>query len=260
MNSIMVKTRLPKSTAYGYIEGIALTQEHKSDILRRRKELLRNKTNPRKGACLSGRNINKPLGWSTKVVRIVSHFMFDGHVRESGCTYYNRSKNQIERLKKLIGQIFKIKPILHTRADGVIVMAFHNVEFAAYIKEKIKEIFCFLQTKGTKKEKREFLKTFFDDEGNIYYTRNDKRRVRGYQKSREILEKIACLLEKFGIKARIDMHSKAIEISGRENLITFAREINFSPLICMNPNRKNSLWQEEIEKREILKMAISSYN
>ena len=83
--------------------------------------------------------------------------------------------------------------------------------------------------------------------------------MRGYQKSRKVLEEIARLLEEFGIKSRIDMHSKAIEISGRSNLIAFAREVNFSPLICMNPNRKNSIWQKKIEKREILEKAISSY-
>lgn len=259
LNSIMAKTRLPKSTVYGYMEGIELTQDQKNEILRRRKELLRNRTNPRKGTCSPGRNINKPLGWDPKVINVVAHFMFDGHVRKSGCTYYNRSKSQIERLKRLINQIFGIKPILRTRADGVIVMAFHNVEFAAYIKEKISETFSYLKAKATKAEKRAFLKAFFDDEGNIYYNHNDKRRVRGYQKSREILEKIAHLLEEFGIKARIDMHSKAVEITARENLVAFAREINFSPLICVNPNRKNTIWQEEIEKREILRMAVSSY-
>ncbi|GAF71162.1 unnamed protein product [marine sediment metagenome] len=185
--------------------------------------------------------------------------MFDGHVREDGCTYYNRSKYQIEYLKVLIKRVFGIEPKIHVRKDGVIVMAFHNVEFAAYIKEKIKQISVYLKTKATKEEKRTFLKAFFDDEGNVYYKCKNKRRVRGYQKSDRILKEVAYLLEEFAIKSRIDKHSKAIEIGGRKNLITFKREINFSPLICMNPHRKNSIWQKEIEKREILKMAIFSY-
>ena len=185
--------------------------------------------------------------------------MFDGHVRRCGCTYYNRSRNQIESLKKLINHIFGIKPILHKRKDGVIVMAFHNVEFAKCIKERINKIFSYLKTKATKEEKRTFLKAFFDDEGGVYYNCNDKRRVRGYQESCKILEDIAYLLKTFGIKSRIDKHSKAVEITGKQNLITFVKEINFSPLICINPNRKNSIWKEEIEKREILNKAISSY-
>lgn len=259
LNSIMVKTNLPKSTVYGYIKNVGLTQHQKNEMLKRKRELSKSRINPRKGVCLAGRGINRPLGWSPRLINAVAHFMFDGHVCEDGCTYYNRSKNQVERLKELIDQIFGIKPKLHTRPDGVIVMAFHNVEFAAYIKKKTNEIFAYLKERSTKEEKREFLKAFFDDEGNIYYNHRDKRRVRGYQKSHKILEEISCLLKEFGIKARIDIHSKAIEISDRENLSAFAREINFSPLIYMNPDRKNSIWRKEIEKREILKIAVSSY-
>ncbi len=260
MNSIMAKTRLPKSTVYGYIEGVELTQDQKNEILKRKIELLlRNRTNPRKGICLPGRNINKPLGWNPEIIHVVAHFMFDGHVRQGGCTYYNRSKYQIEHLKVLVKRVFGIEPKIHVRKNGVTVVAFHNVEFAAYIKERINEISAYLKTKATKEEKRAFLKAFFDDEGNVYYKCEDKRRVRGYQKSDKILREIADLLQEFGINARVDIHSKAIEIGGRKNLIAFMREINFSPLICMNPCRKNSIWQEEIEKREILRTAIFSY-
>ncbi|MCQ9207170.1 MAG: LAGLIDADG family homing endonuclease [Omnitrophica bacterium] len=259
LTSITVETKLPKSTVYGYIEDITLTQNQKTEINRKRSELRRNRTNPRKGICLPGRHIKRPLDWNSQIVHIVAHFMFDGHVRNCGCTYYSRSKYQIEHLKNLIDQTFDIKPILHNRADGVAVMAFHNVEFAAYIKEKINEIFPYLKTKATREEKRIFLKTFFDDEGNIYYNRKHKRRVRGYQRSHEILRNIAFLLEEFGIKARVDMYSKAVEVSGRENLVVFMQEISFSPHICVNPKRKNTIWKKEIEKREILEQAISSY-
>jgi hypothetical protein len=260
LTSIIAETKLPKSTVYGYIEDIELTQDQKTEINRKRNELRRNRTNPRKGICLPGRHIKRPLDWDSQIVHVVAHFMFDGHVRDSGCTYYSRSKYQIEQLKNSINQIFGIKPILHTRADGVAVMAFHNVEFVAYIRERINKIFPYLKTKATREEKRAFLKTFFDDEGNIYYNRKYKRRVRGYQRSREILQNLAFLLKEFGIRARVDMHSKAVEFSGRKNLVTFMQKINFSPHICVNPRRKNTIWQKEIEKREILEKAISSYD
>ncbi len=259
LTSIMVESKLPKSTVYGYIKDIKLTQDQKAEINRKRNELRKSRTNPRKGTCLPGRHIKTPINWDPHIVHVVAHFMFDGHVRDCGCTYYSRSKYQIEHLKNLIGQIFAIEPILHTRTDKVIVMAFHNVEFAAYIKERINEIFPYLRTKATREEKRVFLKTFFDDEGNIYYNCKDKRRVRGYQESREVLQDIAFLLKEFGIIARVDMHSKVVEFSGRENLVTFMQEINFSPLIFINPKRKNTIWQKKIKKREILEKAISSY-
>lgn len=75
----------------------------------------------------------------------------------------------------------------------------------------------------------------------------------------KLLEEITCLLIEFGIKSKVDFSTKAVEICGRENLISFAREISFSQSVSINPKRKNSIWKNEIEKRKILDMAISSY-
>jgi hypothetical protein len=60
-----------------------------------------------------------------------------------------------------------------------------------------------------------------------------------------------------GITGKINRSN--IEISGKENLVRFAKEINFSPRIYINPQRKNSIWRRKIDKRKILSLAIKSY-
>lgn len=193
MTSIVKETKIPKSTVFGNIKDIRLTDDQKSEMLNRRNAILKMKANPRKGVSLPGRRIDGPISWDIVLIQIVAHFMVDGHVRECGCTYYNRSRNQVGNLKKAVKKMFGIKPILRLRPDGVMVMAFHNVEFAQYIKEKIKQVFSYLKTKASKEEKRTFLKVFFDDEGSVYFNSHDTRRVRGYQKSPQLLEEITCL-------------------------------------------------------------------
>ena len=102
------------------------------------------------------------------------------------------------------------------------------------------------------------MKAFFDDEGNVYYSKST-RRVRGYQKSRQRLESIRDLLTSFGINGRINKHGTYVEIAGRENLKKFSQDINFSPKIYLNPKRKNSIWRRKISKRRLLKLSIDSY-
>ncbi len=61
-----------------------------------------------------------------------------------------------------------------------------------------------------------------------------------------------------GINARVVKPNEVV-IVGKENLIRFEREINFSPGVYMNGKRSNSRWKKHIEKRELLKRAIKSF-
>jgi len=259
LGEISFATGIAKSSLYSYIKDISLDPEQKKDIEIRRKEKNKNKINPRKGKCLPGREIIKPTSWSSDLVHIVSHFMFDGRVSQDCCIYYSNNKYQIEHMKKLLSRIFKAKPEVKLRDNGVYGLTFYHVEFADYIKNRKDKLLSYLNNGASELEKRLFLKAFFDDEGCVYY-RDDKRRVRGYQKSYLILEQIRNLLSSFGIRARINKKATDIEISGQRNLIRFSKEINFSPKIYINPNRKNGIWKKKISKREILDLALKSYN
>lgn len=250
---------IPKTTAYGYVKDILLTCGQKEKIEERRKSLASSKPNPRKGKCIPGREIIKPKTWSKDLLHIVAHFMFDGRIEKHACVYYSSSKYQIVHLRKLVYKLFKAKSTLRKRDNDTFVLSFYNVELVDYIKNKTNDIFGYLNNGAFKEEKRIFIQTFFDDEGNIYYNKDDKRRVRGYQKSYQLLQRVQKLLNEFNITSTINKSKNEIEISKRENLMRFANEINFSPKIYINPLRKNSIWKKKIQKRKLLELALSSY-
>ncbi len=260
LSQIVEAVALPKTTVYGYIKDIILTAQQKDAIERRKRLLRRSKPNPRKGKCIPGRGIRRPPSrWSLDLVHIVAHFIFDGRISRDGCTYYNRSQCQVEHLKEMVHNIFGIEPKYKIREDGVRMIRFYNVEFADYIRCKAKEIFSYLTNGADRESKRVFVQAFFDDEGNVYYNKLYQRRIRGYQDSIHVLNDIKNILSDFAIDGKIYSSIKAIEITGKDNLLNFAREINFSPFISLNPDRKNSIWRREISKREVLNLAIASY-
>lgn len=241
-----------------YLKDILLSNEQQKNIEERRKEKNKDLINLRKGKCLPGREVVFPKKWSNNLIHIVSHYMFDGRIDEDSCIYYNKSKYQIEHLAELLYRTFKVKPKIKMRDNGVYGLAFYHVEFAAYIKNCRDKLMCYINNGASKLKKRIFLQAFFDDEGCVFYNR-DKRRVRGYQKDPLFLKVVKRLLADFDIKGRIDNSSSGIEISGRGNLFSFAKEINFSPQIYINPNRKNGIWKRKISKRAILERLLGSY-
>ena len=257
LNYIVNAVGLPKTTVYDYIKNITLTEKQKFDIEHQRRELLK-RPSPKKGKCRPGREIVKPVAWSKELINVVAHFAFDSCIRPSECIYYNRSKSQIANLRLGVYKIFGIKPKDQIRADGVMVISYYNVELADYIRNKADEIFSYLKNEATKEEKRAFLRAFFDDEGNIYFKKGT-RRIRGYQKSIKILKNINNIMSEFGICGRIYPKIGAIEITQREQLENFAKEIGFSPGIMLNSLRKNSIWKKNIEKDKVLDLALSSY-
>jgi hypothetical protein len=249
---------LAKSTIYSHVKDISLSSKQKRGIEIRNRERSENRVNPRKGKCLSGREIVKPNSWSHDLVHIVAHFMFDGRISDDYCIYYSKDKYQIDHMKKLLHKIFKAKPKIRLRDNGVYGLTFYHVEFSSYIKNHKDKLFSYLNNGASKLEKRIFLKAFFDDEGNVFY-KGDKRRVRGYQKSYWILNQIKGLLKSFGIEGKINKKGTDIEISGQNNLAKFSEEINFSPRIYINPKRKNGIWKRRISKRKILGLLLKSY-
>jgi len=250
--------KLPKTTVYGYIKDVALTNEQKDKIKQKRRLQLKGRPSPRKGKCVAGRNVHKPASWSNELVHIVAHFMFDGRIAKEGCLYYSKNESQLAHLKDLVDKVFKIKPRYQIRDNGVKALSYYYVDLADYIRNKKEEIFDYLKNGAPKEQKRTFLQAFFDDEGSIHF-KKDKRRVRGYQKSLLILQEINNILENFRVQSTINKYGNEIEITGKENLIRFADEINFSPKIYINPYRKNGIWKKRIEKRKILELAIKSY-
>ena len=214
--------------------------------------------NPRKGKCISGRKVHKPKAWSKDLIHVLSHLMFDGSVERCGCTYYNSSQESIKHMRKLLEEVFGVKARQRIKDNGVHVLSAYYVELADYVRNTEEKLLKHIKNDASLEEKRIFLKAFFDDEGSVYF-KEGKRRIRGSQDSLPVLSMIKGLLTGFGISARIDNAAKAIEISGKSNLVNFEKQINFSEGLFINSLRKNSIWKKKLEKREILTEAMNSY-
>lgn len=89
LGEIIKTTNLPKTTVFDHIRDIPLSVELKERIIRENIQRL-NKFRPnKKGKCISGRVVPKPIGWTNELVFLVAHFMFDGEIRYCGCIYHN---------------------------------------------------------------------------------------------------------------------------------------------------------------------------
>lgn len=151
--------------------------------------------------------------------------------------------------------VYDYKPRELSRNE-VIRISYHNVALAKYLTDKSKQLLKEIDALS-QELKRVFLRAFYDDEGCMDFN-GVNREVRGYQYNDGILEIIQRLLTEFTINAKISRFHE-ITISRRENIEKFAREINFSPGVRINGNRSNSIWRQHLEKREILRRAIASY-
>jgi intein/homing endonuclease len=197
--------------------------------------------------------------WSTNSVLLIAHLLFDGEIARTRCAYNNRSITLIERVEQLMGEWYEFEPSRYqNKLTGVYRITYNNVALGAYFHNKSKELLREIK-KMPIELKREFIRAFFDDEGCIdYRPKENKRSIRGYQKDVRILKIIKTVLADFGIVARIVLPNEVI-IVGKENLMQFEKEINFSSGVYMNGNRSNSRWKKHIEKRELLKQAIASF-
>lgn len=253
LGEIVKKIGLPKTTVYDHIRDIPLPVEVKERIKRENIQRLK------KIRHVQRRKVFKPKIWSDELIFLVSHFMFDGEIRDNnGCVYQNRNMVLINQVRNLMKEIFRLKPINRFYPEtGVHRISYFYVNLANYIKKKSQKLKRYIKNTSLS-EKKIFLRAFYDDEGCVYFWRNS-RKVRGYQHDLEILKLVQEILKDFAVDSQIDEKYKEIVISRKENLIKFRNKINFSKGVFINPNRKNSIWKQKLEKREILNRAINSY-
>lgn len=254
---IASKLRLPKSVAHWHARNIELSPSQKRTIAKKRQDLCRAHPNRRKGRCVAGRNVHKPVLWNEELVHVIAHLIFDGSIEKCGCVYYNSSEINAVHMSGLLKRVFGVEPKIKARENGVYAVSAYYVELADYAREKEKELLEYIRI-APKNETITFLRAFFDDEGSVYY-KDGKRRIRGSQDSIQILGLVKALLTDLGISSRIDVTAKAVEISGRKELAHFKDLIGFSEGIFVNPERKNSIWKQKLEKMDILNRALDSY-
>lgn len=257
ITEIVKATGRAKSSIYPYIKDIPLSEERIRQSRTVSGKRIREFALARKGK--SARSFRALDTWSTNSVLLIAHLLFDGEIARTRCSYNNRSKTLIERVEHLMREWYDIEPKRYKNpTTGVLRISYNNVALAAHIDRKSKELLYDIK-KIPVSLKRFFLKAFFDDEGCMdYRPEKNRRSIRGYQKDVQVLKTIKALLVDFGITAKIVLPNEVV-IVGKENLIRFEREINFSPGVYMNGSRSNSRWKKHVEKRELLRQAIASF-
>lgn len=250
-------TGRPKTSVYVHIYNIPLSQKKLLQIKKVSGARIKKFSIARKGK--SARSFTSFAQWTPETVLLVSHFLFDGGLSRSSCVYNNRSTALLLRVEKLMQNIYEFEPKRYiNQKTGVSRISYYNVALALYLKEKSQELLSVINTLSSDLQ-REFLRAFFDDEGCMdFRVSGNRRKVRGYQKKTSVLFLVKKLLNKFEILAAVKKPNEVV-ITGKENLIKFQKEINFSPGVCINGNRSNSLWGSSLEKREILRRAIASF-
>lgn len=258
LGEIMEATGLSKTTIYHHIKDlpktVLLRKKIKASIRAQQKLVADN----RRGKSTKKYIFKKPPIWTPEFVTLVAHFMFDGEIARHHCTYTNRSTALLNQMIYLMNSLLDVDDYKRSlRDDGVQRVSFFNVEIANYIKEKSLELTSVIR-KAPQKQQIAFLKAFYDDEGSVYW-RNRSRKVRGYQYSIRILHLVGSLLKKLHIESVVEEKRFEISIRKKQNLQRFYNLINFSPGVCINGNRSNSIWKKSLEKRHILDMALASY-
>lgn len=197
--------------------------------------------------------------WNPDLVLLVGHFLFDGELSRGGCIYNNRSKALLERVEKIMRYLYDYEPKRWMNpSTGVYRISYFNVALVSYLKSKSERLLKEIPVLSLSC-KRALLQSFFDDEGCVdFRPATNHRKVRGYQKDVSILKLVQSLLKDFGIPARL-VPPNEVTVQSKEDLLRFEQKINFSHGIYINGNRANSRWKKNIEKRQLLRMAIESF-
>lgn len=254
---IMRITGRPKTSIHFHIQNIELSPERKEELRIQNLERLLKFAPNKKG--LSQRSFQKFEKWNKEKVCLVSHLIFDGEIKYRGCIYSNRSHSLLGKVEKSMRSVYDYGPKRYTDLKtGVSRISYYNVALCTYINSKAIELVENIKRYQIEL-KIEFIRSFFDDEGCMdYRPKQNRRRIRGYQKDTTILYLIRELLLDLNIQSRVVQPNEVV-ISGKEDLEKFRDKINFSEGVRLNGNRPNSIWKKSLEKRVILNRAIKSF-
>jgi len=258
LGEIVQITGRPKTSVYFHINKMFKTKKLRLKLREIKIRGIRGK-GPVKGKSILGRHYTDFKDWTPAYVNLFAHVVFDGSIRNIGILYHNRSPALLRNFVSRMKGIYNFDPKIYKKNDGVICLAYHNVELAPFFKDKISQLFAIITNSGRNLQK-EFLSAFFDDEGSVDFRRlRHIRRIRGYQHDNSILMIVQKLLKNFSIDSKVDTRFHEIIISRRENIKKFAQEINFSKGLRVNGKRSNSIWKKDLEKRKILANLLASY-
>jgi hypothetical protein len=202
LTEIIAEVELPKTTIFHHMKKIIVSDEFRATLKARNAARMRVWAGNHRGQSFKSYPHWEPTEWNPGFVNLVAHYMFDGEIRKTSVIYNNRSQALIDNVISLMDELIGTSDYkLHTDKNGVIKIGYHNVEIANFVRNKASELLKYISD-APDDEKIAFLRSFFDDEGNVSFNlaKGKKRLVRGYQHSIPILELVQKLLADFGIK------------------------------------------------------------
>lgn len=254
---IMKITGRPKTSIHYHIQHIPLTKEREEEWRRKSAARIIAIAQARKGKSL--RSYKTFVQWSYDLVLLVAHLLFDGEIRRTECSYNNRNDALIARVESAMKHVYDYEPKRYYNSlTGVHRISYFNVALGTYMQDRASALIHEIPDMPVEL-KRAFLRAFFDDEGCMDFRQaSNVRMVRGYQKNVDILFLVQKLLTDLHIRSCFKKPNE-VAIVGKENLLKFQKEIDFSLGVRINGNRSNSIWRESLEKRDLLERAIASY-
>lgn len=206
-------------------------------------------------------------------VRIISHCLFDGFVMKNIAKhsyvmgYSNKCCELIEEFVNDMKIVYNLSPTDEIERKSGFIIRY-------CCKAAVEDLIRYTSFKDGKERippeiinsilewKIEFLKCFWNDEGMVHFSESiDKKGykhvsifVEAFLKNKNLLRQLKRLHE--SIRIRTITRKNKIRISKKEDLIKFAKLINFSP--GLKVSYRKSKWNGQ-EKKEVLRLAISSY-
>ncbi len=249
---------LPKSTVQWWICQLTL-----SDTAQ---EVLTERARSERIEALRTRRIPLPtqtqtLSFSPTLVRFIAHTLFDGSIFQDQIVYYSSHRSLADRFAREGKAIFSLEPHWFLTREKVYRVHFYSKNLVDFLRERSKVLIQQIMRLGSR-QRLEFLRAFFDDEGSVSFRPETSQRViRGYQKDVSVLRLVASLLAQFEIESNLENlgRSPEITIRGQLNIKKFAQLINFSKGVIFRATRKNSYYSKPIEKRLVLLNLLRSY-
>lgn len=259
ISEIMKATGRSKTTVYHHIQNMPLSAEKRLRLRRFAASQIAGMSSKWKDKSRLDRHPVPFTEWTPELVMLVAHLMFDGELKRASCVYNNRSEALRTRFENLMKLVYAFPSKEYIGTYGVIRLSYANIELAQLMGIKAKELRKAILAMPLEFQLK-FLHAFFDDEGCVSYNiTKHRRQVRGYQHDTEMLYIIQRLLSNFRITSTVNERFNEVYIKGKKDLQLFADKINFAPGLCVNGKRSNSVWKESLEKREILRRALASY-
>ena len=200
-----------------------------------------------------------------KKIRLIGHCLFDGWINKRKYSKYavgfsNKNIVLVKQFKDDMKTVYNLSNLYtRTRDNGVIEVEVFNKNTFNKLNNEVKNI----KNKLNSRHKiLIFLKSFWDDEGNVnFYPASRTKKLRGRCSDLDLLNYLIKLHDKIGLKVNKEYDNKGLIISRKDMIIKFKNLIGFSEgvKVCRGNGVNIDRWLN-FEKNFVLNKMIKSYN